>query len=374
VIEDFDPASASVRRDPYPFYRELRRARPIVFIPRLNAWGVVRHDDVARVLSSPDEFSSRVMRGADPVLLGSDPPAHTHARALAVCAFDAASPRALRPFIVATAEELLRPLIGAGTVDVVARFTAELPLRVMAHLLGIEADRLVMLAEASRAIAVGPDAAREPGIPELLRGYEIFLRDLVARRARERATDVLSRFLDAGGSAEQACSLAKLLIVAGSETTTNLLGNALLAILAMPTLQERLRREPHLVAQCVEETLRFDSPVQIVLRVAARPVRLHSVDIERGHTVAAFIGSANRDERLHPAPDEFRLARSEPHLAFGTAAHHCLGAALARLEATIAFGMLLERTQRLTAAAPLAGVPRVPALQLRGPARLLVEM
>lgn len=380
VGHPFDLLSAGVRRDPYPYYRSLRDENPVAFIERMSWYAVTRHADVERVLRSPGEFSSAIMRGADRALLGQDPPAHTPVRKTVARAFDLTRIRGLEQWIEAAARPLVRAFVKAGGGDFVREIAVELPIRVIAKLLGIDEDRRTEFKEWSEAVVLGASRMIPPGqeeeIARRVADFDHYFGDLIRRRRERPGEDIVSHLVRASEACllaeEDVRSLAKLLLIAGNETTTNLMANGMLALFTVPGLQKRLREEPRLCRAWVDETLRFDAPVQIILRRTQLDVVLGGTLIPKGQAVAAFLGSANRDERHHPDPDAFRLERPEQHLAFGAGPHFCLGASLARLEATIGLSVLLEETRHLEAAESLAEVPRIPALQLRGLQRLRI--
>jgi cytochrome P450 len=377
----FDPRALEVRRDPYPHYRRLRDEQPVAFLAGLKWYAVTRHADVERILRSPAQFSSSIMKGADRTLLGQDPPAHTPARRSAARAFDKRRMQALEGWIAATARTLVRRFVRSGGGDFVRDLAVELPIRTIAHLLGIGDDRLDEFKGWSEAVVMGASRLIPPGWEaehaRQIEGFDRFFGELVERRRRQPGDDVVSALCGTADVAspgalatDEAQSLAKLLLIAGNETTTNLMANAMRILLVTPGLERRLRDDPRLCGAWVEETLRYDSPVQIVLRRATADAEIEGTRIPRGAAVAAFLGAANRDERHHPDPEIFRLGRTEAHLAFGTGPHHCLGATLARLEATLGLSMLLAETRHLEAAEDLAAIPPIPALQLRGLQRL----
>lgn len=381
LVEDaFDPRSEDARRDPYPHYRRLRDQHAVSFLKCMQWVAVTRHADVARVLRSPGEFSSTIMRSADHTLLGQDPPAHTGVRARVAQAFDAPRIRALVPRIGLTARALVRGFVAAGGGDFVREIAVELPVRIIAHMLGIEDDRLTSFKQWSESVIMAASrmipAGRQAELARHVADFDRCFVDLIERRRRQPGDDVVSALLQSSDAAAlcdgDVRSLAKLLLIAGNETTTNLMSNAMLALLTTPGLQQRLRDQPWLCRAWIDETLRFDAPVQILLRRANDAVEIGGTRIPKGATVAAFLGSANRDERQHHVPDSFVLERREPHLAFGAGPHFCLGAWLARLEATIGLSVLVAETRHVEALEDLAQLPRIAALQLRGPQRIFM--
>ncbi len=377
-----DLLAPDVIRNPYPLYRYLRDEHPVAFVEHVSWHAVTRHADVERVLRRPADFSSSIMRSADRALLGQDPPAHTGVRKIAVRAFDATRTRSLEHRVEATARSLVRRFVRAGGGDFVREVAVELPLRVVAHLLGIDEDRLTEFKGWSEAVVlraggmVPPE--REAEIAQQVEDFDRFFEDLISRRREQPGDDLVSAILGAPEASlleeEDVRSLAKLLLIAGNETTTNLMSNAAVALFTTAGLQERLRAEPRLCRAWVEETLRYDAPVQIVLRRTQGDIELGGMRIPQGQVVAAVIGSANRDERRHPDPDLFRLDRSTPNLAFGAGPHSCLGISLARLEATVGLSILLEETRHIEAMESVTELPRIPSLQLRGPQRLRIAV
>jgi len=374
-----DLDSDAVRRDPYPVYARLRRERPVVEVAHRGWRAVSRYADVRLVLERADLFSSSVMRVADRVLLGADPPEHTRARRLVNRVF--ARARSLDGLIREKADALAGEAVARGRCDFVGDFASRLPLGVIAGLLGLDAP-LADLARWSRSTIPRPDAG--PPDPEVLRSARecdgAFARLVESRRHAPAADDLVGGLLaEAAGderlTSGEVQSVAKLLFLGGSETTANLLGNALLALLRRPDLLQRVRADPEAGEAAVDETLRFDAPVQVVLRRARADVEIAGTVLPGGSVVAALVGSANRDESVFEDPDAFRLDRpARGHLAFGAGAHRCLGEDLARREAAIGLGAFLGRARSLVPAEDLDLVEPTPSLQLRGPARLLLDV
>jgi cytochrome P450 len=389
----YDPFSPDVQRDPYPHYAELRRVAPVFPIRARGIWAVSRHADVGFALKRPDLFSSSVNAVGDGVpaeeaLLSSDPPAHTGLRKRVERAFTPARARAFEARLRALADGLVAALPRRGRVDVVAGLAAPLPVIVVAELLGIDPARHADFKRGADAVItrgtgrVAPErrAALDAAVAEL----KTFLADAIEARRRAPGDDLLSALVRAdqendagtGLTPAQALNFAVLLLLGGSETTTNLVGNALRALAglerARPGTLERLRADGALVDRLIEETLRHDAPVQAVLRRTTESVLLAGQTLPAGATVLLLLGAANRDGRVFDDAEGFRLDRGDAkHLAFGVGPHHCLGATLARLEARAALDALFARPDlRLTEGA----VELVDSFVLRGPKALFVEL
>lgn len=359
--------------DPYPVYAAAREHAPVLWCEPWQAWVVTSHEATVEVLRSPDRFSSagyelamlevleRDGRGPLPALTAhfstdilsiTDPPVHTRLRRLLVTSFTPRVVERLRPRVELLVGELLDDLDG-DRVDILGAFAYPLPALVIAELLGVpHADREAFTRWSADIVAfVGTGAAEERRLATAERSmaeFRDYLRPLIAAR-RVRPTEDLLGLL-AGASADDALSDDELiatcvtLLFAGHETTANLIGNGLLALLRHPEQLSVLRREPERLPDAVEELLRFDSPVQRNRRRATQDTEVAGVRVRRGDRVLAFLGAANRDAAVFPDPDRLDVTRSPArHLAFGHGIHYCVGAALSRLEAPIAFGALLER-------------------------------
>lgn len=358
-----DPAFLT---DPYPFYKELRETAPVFWFPHGGLtggmWLVTRYEDVAALLkhSHTGKDITRLVaaeqlgsepRGKD--LLNSDPPDHTRLRALVSQAFTPRRTRNLEPRIVQIATELLDRVRGAGQMEFMADFAIPLPIIVIAELLGVPLEDRYEFRAWSNDLVRGidsmgqnPEAARK-GEEAGLALNEYFAELLRQRRVQPR-DDLMSGLVAArdGGdrlSEQELIGLCQLLLIAGHETTVNLLGNGLLTILRHRDQWERLQEHPEYLESAIEEMLRFESPVQrATFRFATAPITIAGQTIEAGQQVSALIGAANRDPAEFPEPDRFDVRRQpNRHLAFGRGIHFCLGAPLARTEARIAFGQLL---------------------------------
>ncbi len=367
-----------VLADPYPIYAVLRASQPILRIPlpgtEAGGWVLTRYEDVQHVLRDPhfsvdrrrSEFVQRNREALPPALaqalLGEqgglrsmliiDPPDHTRVRGLVNKAFTPRHVARLRGHIQAICDELLAAVAQRDQIDIMADLATQLPAIVIAELLGVPPeDRLRFKQWSNDLVSLlgSPDPTGaverfERGLHHLL----AYLRDIIAQRRREGRDDLISGMIaaeerDALTDAELLAT-SNLLLVAGHETTTNLIGNGLLALLRHPDEMARLRQNPDLVPSAVEEMLRYDSPVQATVRVTTTTVGLGGQEIPPGALVVAMIGAANRDPTVFPEPDRFDVARADNrHLSFGFGPHFCLGAPLARLEGEVVFGTLLTR-------------------------------
>lgn len=383
--------SPAVRANPYPRYAELRLHRPVCQIDPGGMWAVSRHEDVLSVLRRPELFSSAGFQSAwqppwvgyNPLansLIALDPPAHTRLRALVSRAFGPRAVARLGERVNALAVDLARDL--EGEVELVSAFAMPLPAFVIGELLGLDASLHASFKRwGDDILSVTPEpptaehAARVRASIAELDGY---LAEVIAARRRAPTDDTVSDLIraEAGGQSLSDREIADFLVVlllGGFETTTHFIGNALLFLADHPRELARLRATPEVIPRFVEEMLRYDGPSQALLRVATEDVTLAGVTIPRGGLVAALVGSANRDERVYPDPDRFDVDRgSQGGLQFGHGIHHCIGAALARMEATAALGALSARFERVARAG--GEVRYNVALPVRGPAELRLRL
>jgi cytochrome P450 len=384
-----DLFSEAMRRHPYPVYDQVRSASPLLHDPRSDFWMIFDYEGVKRALNDHDTFSSRSAPpggGALDWLIFFDPPRHTKLRALILRAFTPRSVSNLEPRIRELSAALLDQTIERGGMDLVADFSLPLPMMVIAEMLGIPvADRPQfrrwndVILNMIYTISGGEEAAlavRDFGAATA--EMNAYLTGLLEQRRAQPLDDLLTRLVEAEVDGErltekEILSFFQLLLLAGSETTTNLINNAVLCLLENPDQFARLRAVPELLPSAIEEVLRYRSPLQAVFRQTRRDVALHSQVIPAGKLVLAVIGSANRDPRQFRDPGRFDITRDpNPHLAFGHGLHFCLGAPLARLEARIALTDLLERVQGLALASDEPWEPRQ-AFHVHGPARLPIR-
>lgn len=395
-----DPRS---RADPYPLYDEVRARGPLVR-GRL-AYLTASHPVAAEVLRSDDFRAgadedvfpqpwrtlarwSRDERALGPIdppsLLVVEPPDHTRYRRLVSRVFSARAVAALRVDVERVADDLLDRLAGRapGPVDLVDAYATLLPVSVIANILGVpEADRRTVLDFGNRAapsldVALSWRQFRE--VDAGLRGFQAWLRQHVQRLRQEPGDDLLSQLVHAeedgaGLSEPELLATAGLLLAAGFETTVNLLGSAVELLLRHPDARQALQADPALWAGAVEETLRYESPVQVTARFATRDTRVADRPVPSGALVITMLGGANRDPQVFADPHLFDVRRpnAKEHLSFSAGRHFCLGAALARLEGEVGLRRLFERYPDLAT----AGQPRRrPTRVLRGWERLPVAL
>jgi cytochrome P450 len=363
----FNPLLPEVIEDPYPLYDRLRAEDPVHQSPA-GLWVLSRYDDIAAALRDP-RFGRRGFQqlitarfgqgGFGPSMLVQDPPDHTRLRALVSKAFTPRAIESLRAQIQQMVDTLLDAAAGAGEMELIEDFAYPLPAGVISEMLGVPAADRDRFRQWSNDIARSFDALTSPDSEVIARAntagraIRAYFQDLVAERRRAPRPDLLSALIaveEAGDrlSTEELFATISLLFLAGHETTANLIGNGILALLRHPAELDRLRRDPVLIESTVEELLRYDTPVQRVSRITNEDVILGDRTIPAGSLVLALLGAANHDPVHFAEPDRLDLGRRDNrHLAFGAGIHYCLGAPLARLEGQIAIGTLLRRWPRL---------------------------
>ncbi|MBI3798991.1 MAG: cytochrome P450 [Deltaproteobacteria bacterium] len=351
--------------DPYPVYRALRDQSPVhyVSIPAgasglaapVRAWGLLKYDDVYGALRDHETFSSESPMagqfGPRMVLLQDDPPRHTRFRRLVNKVFTLKRVEALEPWITSIAQALLDE-ISDGTTDMVESYTVPLPVKVIARLLGIPGEDYATFKRWSDAFLSTVSAERDERLQNIQAMVAYFGQMAAARRAHG-ADDLITALVEAEIEGEslqdwEILGFCILLLIAGNETTTNLLGNLFNILVEQPELWQQLRENRGLVEPVIEETLRYESPVQRLFRTVTRDVEVSGVKIAPGERITIFYGAANRDPSAFPEPEEFRLDRDlRNHVAFGMGIHYCLGAPLARAEARISLNAFLDRFSTL---------------------------
>ncbi|MDQ3249072.1 MAG: cytochrome P450 [Chloroflexota bacterium] len=376
---EFDPRSPAFRRDPYPYYDLLRTNAPVFYWP---AWGITfltRHDDCSELLrdnrlghgmmgdaSSESPLAQRALFDMQANwLLFKNPPDHTRLRGLVHKAFTPRMIEQLRSTVQAITDGLLDRVQAAGEMDLIADLAYPLPVTVIAEMLGIpEADRQAFH-EWSDALARSLDLTEDPAVYERANQaaatFTAYLRELANRRRVEPQADLLSALVaveEAGDHLTEAelYATCSLLLIAGHETTINLIGNGTLALLRHPEQLALLRQNGALIKPAIEELLRYDSPVQMTSRMVLEKVAVRGQTLQPGQQVSFMLGAANRDPEVFSTPDVLDITRkNNPHLALGGGIHYCLGAPLARLEGQIALETLLRRvpTLALNTATPI---------------------
>jgi cytochrome P450 len=383
----FDPYSYEVHEDPYPTYRRLRDESPAYVDEERGFWALSRHDDVRAAIDDWATFSSsggitleRGSDGVEPMLIEMDPPRHTELRSLVSRAFTPRRIADLEAPTRALADELVAGFGDRTRVDVIGEFAAKLPMAVISVMLGVPREDQDQLREWSDAMLHRDEGRADltpAGIEGATRLYGYF-NEVIAARGESPGDDLVSVLVQASSegralSPSEVLGFCFLLIIAGNETTTKLIGNALYWLDAFPEQRARLLADPALIPAAVEETLRYDTSTQALARVLMQDVELHGTTLPAGMKGLLLFGSANRDERRWDEPDRFDLDRNPAgHLAFGHGIHHCLGAALARAETRVALEVLLPALGEY--AVDPAGAERVHSGNVRGFAHLPVEI
>jgi hypothetical protein len=383
----YSPYDYAIHEDPYPTYARLRAEAPVFYNEELDFYALSRHVDVLAAFRDVDHFSNANGVSLDPAaygpdahkamsLLAMDPPRHTRMRSIVGKSFTPRRVAAMEERIRELTVEYLTPALDSGSFDFIADFAGRLPMDVISELVGVPrsdqaevrrlADLLVHRVDGFNDVPrEGIEAAM------VLAGYYA---DMVAdRRVNERddlTWSLLSQEIDGQRMTdEEMISFLFLLVVAGNETTTKLLGNCWYWGWRHPEQVAKPFGDPARVPDWVEETLRFDTSSQMLLRVTAQAVDVGGVDIDAGRRVLLLVGSANRDEEIFEDPDRYDLERNTQNLiSFGGGRHFCMGAALARMEARIALGELVSRVASYEVDA--AGISRVHSINVRGLAAL----
>ncbi len=389
-----DPA---VVADPYPAFAAARALAPVQWHEGLGLWLAFTHAESNAVLR--DRRLGRIWQDRTPeerftsfnlvhrnAILEMEPPEHTRLRRLVSAAFARGHVERLRPWVQDLADSLVDGLVersgGTAEVDVLSGMAEELPVAVIAELLGVpQADRPLLRPWSNAIVKMyeyGRTEAVEDAAERAAAEFVAYLRDLAAERRRAPGEDLLTHLVtvrDSDGdrlTEDELVTTCVLLLNAGHEATVNVSGNGLLALLEHPGQLARLRADPDLLPTAIEELMRFDSPLQLFERTATEDVEVGGVTVRRGQKVAALLGAANRDPAVFPDPDVLDVGRGEnPHISFGAGVHFCIGAPLARVELQASFGALLRRTSDLQLARP---AQRRPEFVIRGLAELPVVL
>jgi Cytochrome P450 len=359
---EYDPFAEDIRQDPYSKYEQLRRRAPVYWAEAAQTWVVSRYEDVRFVLTHPELFSSHgiagMLRGvsgpisvqsevsASPrIIILLDPPKHTKLRKLVDRVFSARRIARLEPRIREIARSQLARMHGQHEFDFVGSLAAVLPITVIAEILGLERERIGDFRRCTSAFIAAISGAGRGGTGALP-GHAIgpimaYLGDLVDQRTRAPRDDLLSMLLGANDAASrlsrsEVLLFVLVLLIAGAETTTNLIGSMVFLLLTHREQLRLLRANKSLVPATIEEALRFESPTQLLFRRVTQTIRLRGIDLAADASLMVSLGSANRDEAAFGDASRFDILRPAiQHAAFGFGAHYCLGAALARLEARV---------------------------------------
>lgn len=373
----FTPA---MRDDPYPFYEWLRAKHPIYFDAEHGFWLISRHADVAQALHEPrllctrddaleglkehgDEDLGFVYDAIADMTLFCDPPKHTRLRALMQKAFTPKSLALMHGQIKQLVNELLEPICPKGQCDLIHEFAIPLPMFVISHMLGVRRDDRAMFLQWTQDFntftgKVNTNAAENDRCVRSMKAMFAYFRQRLDELRAHPEPCLLSELVQVeqqGDRLSEAELLANcvLLLAAGFETTSYLIGNGMLALLRYPDQCKLMIEQPTILPSAIEELLRYDSSVQFTGRMAGADIEWHGQHIPKGQFVMLLMGSANRDEAQYPQPDQLNLLRQDNrHLGFGYGPHFCLGAPLARLEAQVAFPELLRHLRNPQLATP----------------------
>jgi cytochrome P450 len=382
---EYDPFAYETHEDPYPIYQRLRNEAPAYRNERLDFYALSRFADVRAALLDHETYCSGqgfLLEDIDeislPMVIGMDPPDHTRLRATINRALTPRRVAELEEPIRTLARRLLEHIAAKGEADIIADFAAIVPLHVIAEMLAVPvgdrdelrrlADQMVHRDDRSKGL---PPAAVEAAT-KIGEYFDAMLRE----RAATPHNDLLSLLLAAEKagelSREEIIGFCFLLIIAGNETTTKLIGNIVYLLSAHPEERQRLMDDRSLIANAVEETFRYDTSTHMMARTLTRDVTLHGRTLRAGKKVALLLASANRDERHWPEPDRFDIGRdASGHLALGIGIHHCLGAALARMEATVALEEIMARIPDFSVERD--GLERVHSGNVRGFAKVPIR-
>ncbi len=372
----FNPTDPRNRADPYPLYRRVRERSPLHRSRPVGGWVFTRHRDVFAALRD-ERFSSdergtrgwtrnrrRMMNAGiipeddvdTPPILGLDPPDHTRIRNLVNKAFTRRAVERLRPRVDALVGELLDGLSDRTEFELLSVFASPLPVTVIAEMLGIPSEDREHFRTLSNEVVRGLGSDELEDLRRSIegsRGLESYLQEIVEKRRVEPRDDLISALVMADEQGDklttaEVFSNIILLLVAGNETTTNLIANGIHALLRHPDQLALLREQPELIERAVEEILRWDSPVQHTRRIATCDVEWGGVRIKRGQFLILSLGAGNRDPEQFPDPERFEIERGDPHhLSFSQGMHYCLGAQLARLEGQRGILGLVQRFPKL---------------------------
>ncbi|WP_421793678.1 cytochrome P450 [Hydrocarboniphaga effusa] len=386
----FNPLSAAVREDPYPFYKEMREKYPVSHVESVNTWAVARYEDVKHVLKNHQLFSSdpliQIAFGEfnpapnAPYLLSSDPPEHTRLRKLVATAFSKRFVDRISQSIEDMINKLLDEVDLKSGFDLVEALSSPLPVTVIADAMGIDASMGPTFRRWSNQVTIGVDATISEAEREVIHrdalDFRAYFVDRIAAARRNPGSDLISALVkeEEGAvlSPDEVMAMCVLLLIAGNETTTSTIGNALYLLTKFPDQKQLVVDNPGLVPGMVEEVLRYISPIQMLFRRATEDVVINGVSLPKDTIVMPIYASANRDESVFERADQFDVTRKDTgsHMAFGHGIHFCVGQALGRHETTVALRILLARMPNIVA--DLSSVEWNDSFYLRGPKQIRV--
>lgn len=348
------PRGLAETNSPYDWFKKMRKNAPVSFDPERNCWDVFCYEDVQMVLQNFRLFSSK-RNGNLQTLLDMDPPTHRRYRNFVSQAFTPKTIQELEPRITAITHELLAPLLGKRKIDMVAEIAYPLPVIVISDMLGVPSHDRKMFKEWTDILVAGTQSASPNVMYKLFAKQEKAMLDLqtyfkrkISNRQINHANNIISTLMTAevGGdslSMDELLSFCFLLLVAGNETTTNLIANTMLTLFEQPDILNQLYRDHSLIPAAINEVLRYRSPFHGMNRFVTEDIQLKGMNLKKGQEVMAWIGSANRDESVFDKPDVFDINRSpNNYLSFGAGVHYCLGSQLAKLEAKICITEMLK--------------------------------
>ncbi len=361
-ITTYSSFSAALKETPYEFYAWLRQHHPVYYDDKLQFWALSCYADIVRAVRHQEVFSSAQGIGRDKrgglSMITHDPPVHTRLRKLVARAFAPQRIASYTPQIQSIIDELLDEIIDKGSFELVADLAVPLPVMVISMILGVEPelrhDFKRWSDDVVKFLAAPPQSEARENLRQSWDEFRSYFSHLMEARLRAPRDDVITLLAQAHEDGDRLTvmeflNFCQLLLVAGNETTTNLITNGVLAFADFfPEEEQKLRRHPTLSASMVEEVLRYDTPIPLTYRTTMRDVEIRGVIIPADSKVAFLWGSANRDPDIFAEPDRFDITRApNPHVAFASGIHYCLGAPLARLEMRLAVENLMRRMARL---------------------------
>ncbi len=367
----YNPLSKRTAQDPYPVYAALRERDPVHRSRLMNAWLFTRHADVDTILRDHQRFGNDPRKGAlsrrqranlppeeEFSLLFLDPPDHKRLRALVNKAFTPKAVNALEPHIRALLGALLDDIDDPAGFDLMQAVAQPLPVIVIAEMLGVPSEDRAQFKiwsdQRARTLEPMIDARERAASDAAAKALEAYFRPIIKERRAAPKDDIVSALAQAEEEGDrlterEMLNMLRLLLIAGNETTTNLIGNGVLALLHHPDQLQRLRDDPSLIPSAVDELLRFDSPVQTDFRRVLSDCEVNGFAVRQRDNIVVLLGAANRDPDVFDDPDRLDIGRGDrSHLSFGRGIHHCIGAPLARLEGRIVLEMLLERFSQIS--------------------------